>query len=162
MKPSMGNARSRPNPNEIIGRLSQQAPWRSRSRGTEPAPDRTAFGTAPVSFTHVVRPDDEGAPTLCISGEVDLSRRDELRRELEALIAEAHEPALVDLSGVTFIDSSGLAELVDAQKRAAVSCTRIVLVAPSPQTVTVLELTGLVRFFEMRWRAEATTPATPR
>ena len=92
----------------------------------------------------------DGTRALRVSGEVDLSRCDELRRQLDALNEDAHSPGLVDLSGVTFLDSSGLAELVEAQKRAAERSTRVVLVAPSPPVVTILELTGLARFFEIR------------
>ena len=72
-----------------------------------------------------------------------------LRRELETLIAEAHSPAVVDLSAVTFIDASGLSELVAAKRKVAHTDVEIVLVDPSAPCRRILEVTGLDRAFEI-------------
>ena len=57
------------------------------------------------SLTEFFRSDVGGERTLAIVGEVDLSVKTKLNRELADLLAEAHSPALLDLSGVTFIRS---------------------------------------------------------
>lgn len=72
-----------------------------------------------------------------------------LRSELNRLIAEAHSPAMVDLSAVTFIDASGLSELVAARRRVADTDVEIVLVDPSAPCRRILEVTGLDRAFEI-------------
>jgi anti-sigma B factor antagonist len=122
----------------------------------------TAADASAAFAVHRARPGGRDTPTLHIRGEVDLQRRDELREQLDALIAEGESPGMVDLSCVTFLDSSGVAELVEAQKRAAESSTRIILVAPSPPVVTILELTGLERFFEIRPDEDPAAPASRR
>ena len=97
-------------------------------------------------FQHEER---NGCRTLGVSGEIDLATAPSLRRELETLIAEAHSPAIVDLSAVTFIDASGLSELVAAKRTVAHTDVDIVLVDPSPTCRRILEITGLDRTFEI-------------
>jgi anti-sigma B factor antagonist len=91
-----------------------------------------------------------GEELLAVRGEIDLATADEFRRALESLIAEAPSPALVDLWGVTFIDSSGVAALVSARGTAEAAGVELVLVEPSPQARTVLELTDLWTQFKTR------------
>ena len=57
---------------------------------------------------------------------------------------------VVDLSGLTFIDSTGLHELVVALKRQRARGGEIVLRAPSAQTMRVLEIVGLDQLFTIR------------
>jgi anti-sigma B factor antagonist len=91
----------------------------------------------------------DGCRALALAGEIDLATAPGLRRELAALIGEAHSRAVVDLSAVTFIDASGLSELVAARRNAAQSDVEIVLVDPSPACRRILEVTGLDRAFEI-------------
>lgn len=49
---------------------------------------------------------------LQVAGEVDLANRDELRERLLALIADGARRLVVDLTGLDFIDSSGLGVLI--------------------------------------------------
>src|SRR5687767_573400 len=62
----------------------------------------------------------EDAHLIRAAGEIDLSSVAALRRELDAARAEA-VTVLLDLSGVTFIDSSGLHLLLHASHSSAVS-----------------------------------------
>lgn len=48
----------------------------------------------------------EGRPVVTVSGDLDIATARELRAALPSVSAGA--PAMLDLSGVTFIDSSGL------------------------------------------------------
>ena len=97
-------------------------------------------------FQHEQR---NGCRTLAVSGEVDLATAPGLRRELETLIAEAHSPAGLDLSAVTFIDASGLSELVTAKRKVAHTDVEFVLVDPSAPCRRILEVTGLDQEFEI-------------
>ena len=103
------------------------------------------WNTQPV-FQHEER---DGCRTLAVSGDIDLSTAPSLRRELDRLIAEAHSPAVVDLSAVTFIDASGISELVAARRRVTDNDVEIVLVDPSAPCRRILEVTGLDRAFEI-------------
>jgi anti-anti-sigma factor len=95
------------------------------------------------------REDRPAGRTLLVSGEIDLVTAPRFRAQLEALIAEAHSPAFVDLSGVTFFDSSGLAALLAARRAAERTDVTLVLVNPSPLTERVLEITGVDELFEI-------------
>ena len=101
---------------------------------------------AQVAYHHE---DRDGRRTLAVSGEIDIATAPGLRHELETLIAEAHSPAVLDLSAVTFIDASGLSELVAAQRKVAHTDVEIVLVDPSAPCRRILEVTGLDRAFEI-------------
>jgi anti-anti-sigma factor len=95
------------------------------------------------------RRERHGHSTLIASGEIDLATAPTFRQELLAVAAQAHSPALVDLSAVTFLDSSGLNALVDA--RGSLEDTDVSLVLLNPSTVCrrVLEITGIDKLFEI-------------
>jgi anti-sigma B factor antagonist len=100
-----------------------------------------------VAFERIER---HGAPTLVITGEVDLACADELRDQLHAITSMPSSTGVVDLSGVTFLDSSGLGVLIAAKKRAADADADLALAAPSPACRKVLEISGADQFFEIR------------
>jgi anti-anti-sigma factor len=56
----------------------------------------------------------------------------------------------IDCSGVTFIDSSGLRALLEAEQRLRAEDRRLVLVDPSAVVVRLLEITGTLASFEIR------------
>jgi anti-anti-sigma factor len=62
--------------------------------------------------------EQDGRTVLTASGEVDLLTAATLERPLEDALT-AREPLLLDLSGVSFIDSTGLRLLLEARNRAA-------------------------------------------
>ena len=82
-----------------------------------------------------------GRSVLVVSGEVDLSVADRLAAELGELLAAGD--AVVDLSAVGFIDSSGVRELLRANQRAADVGSALALRAPSPACRRVLEISGV-------------------
>ena len=89
------------------------------------------------------RADAPEAPRLRVMGEVDLSVAAPFQQHLVDLVEEASSPAIVDLSEVTFMDSSGLAALAAAQREAAGRGAEIVLVNCSEPVQRVIEITGL-------------------
>lgn len=97
-----------------------------------------------------------GAMVL-VRGEVDLATAPELD-EVLAAIGASDGPVVVDLSEVSFLDSSGLSVLVRSHQ-----CLRasggdgLRLVVTRPATQRVLDATGLTEVFEIfASRAEAT------
>ena len=80
-------------------------------------------------------------------GDVDFHVADQLRiAGLAAIVAGAPEIA-VDLSRVTFIDSSGLAALITINNELRPSDRKLVLLAPARPVSRILEITGLVPAF---------------
>jgi anti-anti-sigma factor len=97
------------------------------------------------------RRDRDGCRTLIVSGEIDLVVAASFRDELRALIDEARSPAVVDLSGVTFLDSSGLSALVAARHEVEGTDVELVLLDPPHGCERLLGITGLDRYFEIRY-----------
>jgi anti-sigma B factor antagonist len=88
----------------------------------------------------------DGYVLVRLSGEVDLSWSQAVR--LAVLDALDHDTAVgVDLSEVSYIDSSGIAALVEGFQRARTRGSRFVLVAVSDAVRAVLELARLDRVF---------------
>jgi anti-sigma B factor antagonist len=94
--------------------------------------------------------DREGIPVVRAHGEVDVSTAPALRAELMS-IAEDSPKVVVDLSDVTFLDSTGLGVLIAAMKRFRDSSTggHLHLVVTRPHIQKVLEVTGLTSIFEV-------------
>jgi anti-sigma B factor antagonist len=84
-------------------------------------------------------------PQLILSGEIDIASADDLRaagaRALGSLASQ--DTLAVDLSDVTFIDSSGLGALVSIRNAADAAERSISLRIVSPTIIRLFELTGL-------------------
>ena len=83
---------------------------------------------------------------VALDGDVDLNRAPEIRRLLLDCVARGLD-VLVDLSGVTYIDSSGIASLVEALQEAGKNGTGLGLVAVSDDARKVFELARLDKVF---------------
>ena len=105
----------------------------------------------------VAREDAGGVAVLAVHGELDLECAPALKEALvEAIGEHPGERIVVDLEGLDFIDSVGLGILLGGLKRARTVDGDLVLVATGRNVLRVLELTGLVRVFEIHpGRAEA-------
>jgi anti-sigma B factor antagonist len=89
--------------------------------------------------------DHNSEPMLAVRGEIDVAVAKQLSNELESLADAASRHggrAVVDLSGVGFIDSSGVRELLKTQRRLQSAGGELVLRAPSTPCRRVLEVSG--------------------
>lgn len=84
-----------------------------------------------------------------IEGRFDAFEAEAFRTETERLLKEGHHQLSVNLSDVNFIDSSGLAELVRAMKRARSVDGDVRLFEPSTPVAVILELTRLDAAFDI-------------
>ncbi len=90
--------------------------------------------------------EESGYSVVALSGDVDLSSSPQARGAiLEALNAGHH--VLVDLAGVEYIDSSGVACLVEGYQLARTHGLRFGLVGASENAMSVLELARLDKVF---------------
>jgi anti-sigma B factor antagonist len=87
--------------------------------------------------------DDDGRLRLRLEGELDMSTEPLLRTALHKA-AEGGEPVVVDLSGVEFMDSSGLRVLIQAHQHAQRDGWSLALTAPSPPVRSLFEVAGVV------------------
>ncbi len=81
-----------------------------------------------------------------LNGEIDLEVAPKLRDALIDALALGH-PLLVEMSAVGYIDSSGIASLVEALQTARQKNLDLVLIAPSQRVRRVLELARLDKVF---------------
>lgn len=79
------------------------------------------------------------------SGKLNMVVAPQLREEVRRSIDEGHPRIVVDLSAVTFLDSSGLGALVACLKSARQAGGDLRIAAPSAQVVMVLQLSNLDR-----------------
>jgi anti-sigma B factor antagonist len=80
-----------------------------------------------------------------LRGELDLAGAAELRSRLRTACADAGGRVALELSELSFIDSTGLSILVEYHEKARAAGGRLVLVAPQPGVVRVFGVTGLDR-----------------
>lgn len=94
----------------------------------------------------------EGGTVAVVVGELDLLTAPELTDALHKAIDDHvdGDSVLVDLSGLSFCDSSGLAALIDANLYATEHGRSLVLLSPQRAVLRVLRITGLARVFEIR------------
>jgi anti-sigma B factor antagonist len=89
-------------------------------------------------------------------GEIDVLTAPKLGRRLLNLVDEGKTRLVVDLSRVTFMDSTGIGVLLNALRRAACRDGGLVLVCPTERVLRPFQVTGLVSHMRIaRSRAEA-------
>lgn len=85
-----------------------------------------------------------GTAVVAIDGPLDVYSAPDMRTALIALINEGRYRQVVDLTAVTFVDSTGLGVIVGAAKRAVAHCGRLALVVDLDGRVgKVLRITGV-------------------
>jgi anti-sigma B factor antagonist len=92
----------------------------------------------------------EGRVIFDISGDIDLANSPAMRKALLGEIKEKKSPkVLLNLKSVRYIDSSGIASLVEGLKASRDQGSRLILYGLSPAVREVMELSRLQRIFEI-------------
>ncbi len=94
---------------------------------------------------HTVR-EERGSFVVSFGGDVDLEHSPKAREVLLDCVAKERD-VFVDLSAVSYIDSSGVASLVEAFQSSKKKGTGFALVAVNPAALRVLELARLDKVF---------------
>ncbi|NUR07540.1 MAG: STAS domain-containing protein [Nocardioidaceae bacterium] len=99
---------------------------------------------------------EHGVGVVVASGEVDLATAPSLRQAISDHLAAGQTLLLLDMTDVTFIDSTGLGILVGAAKKARGLGGSMRLVCDNPRILRLLTITGLARALPVHpTRAEA-------
>ena len=95
-----------------------------------------------------IEPAADGLVVVAPEGDVDMSRSPELRSAIQQAIAE-HKPdrLVIDLSGVAYMDSSGLATLVEAMKTSKAAGATMALCEMTEKVRAIFEIARLHQFF---------------
>ena len=80
---------------------------------------------------------------LALSGELDLATVPRVERAVGATLAQGVRTLIVDLSGLGFIDSSGLRLFVILHQRAVAEGWRLSLIRPQERAMEVFVVSGL-------------------
>jgi anti-sigma B factor antagonist len=81
--------------------------------------------------------------TIGLFGELDLATAERVQHELEHAEATDAEAIVLDLSGLTFIDSTGVRLILMADARSRADSDRLALLRGPANVQRVFELTGL-------------------
>ncbi len=101
------------------------------------------------AFFEVVESEQPGVAVLDVRGEIDVATSPELQEILVELIGRGPELLIVNLTDVSFIDSTGLGVLVGAVRDVRARGGDLRLVVTEPHIVKLLELTGLDEVFSV-------------
>ncbi len=92
---------------------------------------------------------DGGGAVLRITGDLNMHTCTELRARLLELIEQQPGRLIVDLSGVGYIDSSGVSTMIEAKRRLERAGGRIVLAGLQARVRSVFEIAKLDRYFKI-------------
>lgn len=97
----------------------------------------------PPDFSLDVGSDGDGRTTVAVTGELDIASVDEFSRAVAGSLAIG--PVLLDLRGVTFMDSTGVRALNTALRAASEHGQELRVAAGlQPAVDQILELTGML------------------
>ena len=105
-------------------------------------------GSGPGSLEIAVSQAD-GARLVRLRGEFDLAGVDGFERRVHGEPGPRQDTLVLDLSGLTFIDSSGLRAVVMADHRVRAEGKRCVIVRGPERVDRVLDLTGVSERLEL-------------
>lgn len=92
---------------------------------------------------NVAAREEAGKSVLAVTGEVDVHTAPELDAALTQVVEAGKYQIVVDLSGVEFLDSTGLGVLVKALKRVREHDGALAVVATTDRISKVFRITGL-------------------
>ena len=84
-----------------------------------------------------------------VDGEVDLYSSPAMRQELKKAIKAKVKAVLIDLSAVDYMDSSGVATLIEALQALKKSKNRLALVGAAQPVMQVLKFAKLDQVFDL-------------
>jgi len=95
------------------------------------------------------------AVVVTVAGSVDIYSSPELRGELKVALDAKAQPLVIDMGGVSFVDSSGLATLIEGLQKVQGYGGKLLLCNLSPKVLGVFQLANLDHIFQIRDNREA-------
>ena len=106
-------------------------------------------GTEAATLAMECEPFSSKGCVVVAHGQIDLYSAPSFKEALASAIDGGNVDLVVDLSDVSFMDSTGLGALVGAHKRLDLLGGSLVVVSPDATIKRVFELVGLSRRFEV-------------
>lgn len=114
-----------------LGTILECSVWGTRGDAED------AVTTLEVALGHA----GEGSPLLSLRGELDLSTAPKVEQALRQLEGDGPSTIVIDLRGLTFLDSSGLRLILEADSRARREDRRLLVVPGPPEVQRVFRVT---------------------
>ncbi|MFJ7206143.1 STAS domain-containing protein [Streptomyces sp. NPDC098789] len=128
----------------------------------EPAPPEDGTGATLRPSTVAVTFEPGPRRILArVRGEIDMDDSPGLSEDLTAALTSSRTGLDLDLSSVTFCDSSGLNVLLDLNRLAAGTDKTLALTAASRPVARLLQLTDTQQLFTVRYSPDDTGPVPP-
>ncbi len=115
-----------------------------------PARTTTVAGAFDDMLSVSTRVEQDGAVTVSATGDIDAYTAPLLRSALDSQLKLGRPQLVIDLSGVQFLGSAGLAALVETQKGANARGIPLQLIATTRAVTRALEVTGLIELFAIQ------------
>jgi anti-sigma B factor antagonist len=112
-----------------------------------------SFGSAQIELAEE-HPDGD-TRIISVSGEIHVTTAPEFSERLNAAIAAGARGVVIDMSGVVFIDSTGLSVLLNGLRRVTRADGRLSLVVSNPTVLRLFEITKLDSTFDIQPTREA-------
>lgn len=96
---------------------------------------------------------------ITLAGEIDLARSPELRLRLREEVDGSPRRLVIDLAKVTYMDSSGVATLVEALQRSKARGCRLLLAGLQPKVRSIFAISRLDTVFEIKATLDEATKA---
>ncbi|HHV72354.1 MAG TPA: STAS domain-containing protein [Clostridia bacterium] len=88
---------------------------------------------------------------LQAEGEIDVYTSSQLKEKINALLDNGVKELVIDLSNVSYIDSTGLGIFIGTLRNLKERGGRMELLSPTPRVKKVLNITGLDRVFDIKY-----------
>ena len=89
----------------------------------------------------------DGKTVVAVGGEIDVYTAPKLRDKITELVGEGVYELVIDLSGVEFLDSTGLGVLVGGLKKVRAHDGTLTLVCNQDRLLKIFRITGLAKVF---------------
>jgi anti-sigma B factor antagonist len=131
----------------MMGRFLRRA---RRRDGSEPkgGVDRGSRAGSGADRLRVEVIDGPRSARMALHGEFDIASADDAGRALQELLRRDLDAVIVDLSGLDFMDSTGVKFLVDGRDTARAVGVRLTLVHGGGPVQRVLTVSGVIALFE--------------
>jgi anti-sigma B factor antagonist len=135
------------------------APCGSGARGGEALEESAELGLRDIAqhrahagekMTIEIETTTRGAAVvLGVRGEIDISTVPQLLQALAEQERQARQALVLDLTAVSFLDSSGLGALVGVQKEVAAAGGRLTVVCSDPKVLRIFSITRLTEVIDI-------------
>lgn len=115
--------------------FARRRAWARRETGSGESVAQTSFQIESASESERGR--------LKLQGELDLASVTRVEQAVDAMLAEGVRTLVLDLGGISFVDSSGLRLFIVLDQRARVEDWKLTLTRPQEQAMTVFVVSGL-------------------